>query len=471
MSVPQPVGGSFRDPAARVYSYEDRILRGVDAATLANYRELAKADFYLDAIEQGKITRTKHVDKTDVGALAILGDGWAGVLEHERLPLLSYPYEWTFSMLKDAALLHLDLLESALREGWIIKDSTPYNIQFIGASPVFIDIPSFTRRTAGDYWRGYRQFCMLFLYPLMLMAYRQMPYHSLLRGSLDGIAPVEAARFFTGLSRFRKGVLSHVLFPATLERRAAGRTMSGLTSRRSKARPQSDAMVFGLVQSIRRIVRKLPISSDASTWSDYTTTHSYDPASFDEKLSFVGNVVSQEHYGTVWDLGSNTGTFSEILEQSADHVVSVDSDHESVERLYLRLRDRGDKKILPLVMDLVDPSPNQGWANTERSSFDNRNQPELILGLALIHHICLSGNVPIPAFLDWLAGTGAKLIIEFVGRDDVMVKEMLSRKLETHADYNLQNFETELDHRYEIGASKLLKDGDRKIYYCEPKLI
>jgi hypothetical protein len=468
MTAPQPVRGSFRDPAARVYADGDRILRGTDAVTLANFEALARTRFFGDAVREGRIVGSRSLGKGDPGAAAVLDQGWAGVLEHDRVPLLSYPYEWTFSMLKDAALLHLDLLEKSLDEGWIIKDSTPYNIQFVGATPTFIDVPSFVPRPPGDYWRGYRQFCMCFLYPLMLTAYRGIPFQVFLRSSLDGIAPVDAARYFTGLGIFRKGVLSHVRFPAALEGRAAAHHTGKAEDAQHKARRHSDAMVKGLVQSMQRIVRALPAASGASAWSDYATTHSYDDASFQEKKAFVAKAASREPLGTVWDLGSNTGIFSELLAQSAAHVVSVDSDHECVERLYLRLRERGDRRILPLTMNLANPSPGQGWAGVERLPFDQRNRPDLILGLALIHHICLSSNVPIPDFLDWLAGTGAKLIIEFVDRDDIMVKEMLSRKSETHEDYNLQNFETELRRRYDVVHSVSLKAGERQIYYCSP---
>jgi hypothetical protein len=468
MTAPRPVDGSFRDPAARVYAHDERILRGVDASTLTSFTSLTATRFLGEAVRDRRVVGSRLLGPDDPVAAAVLAQGWAGVLEHEQVPLLSYPYEWTFSMLKDAALLHLELLEKALVEGWVIKDSTPYNIQFVGASPVFIDLPSFTPRPAGDYWRGYRQFCMAFLYPLMLTAHRGIPFQGVLRSSLDGIEPIEAARFFTGLGVFRRGVLAHVRFPALLEGCAASWHERGHAAR-SRARPQSDAMVIGLVQSMRRMVRSLDATWGRSAWSDYATTHSYDAASFENKKAFVGEVASREKPRIAWDLGANTGVFSELLAQSAAHVVSVDTDHESVERLYLRLRERGDRKILPLTMNLANPSPGQGWAGLERSSFDRRNKPDLIIALALIHHICLGNNVPIPAFLDWLARTGALLVIEYVDRGDAMVREMLSRKSEQHADYTLQAFEKELGLRYEVLRTASLKDGGRKLYLCAPR--
>jgi hypothetical protein len=330
---------------------------------------------------------------------------------------------------------------------------------------VFIDIPSFVRRPPGDYWRGYRQFCMLFFYPLLLTAYRGIPFQGLLRASLDGLSPGKIAPFFSGLSGFRRGILAHVRLPAALERRVVASGANGATK---VAKPQSDAMVLGLVQSMRRTVSNLATPVTATMWSNYGDTHSYDRASIEEKATFVEKAAARTRCKMAWDLGSNTGTFSELLESRADRVISIDADHECVERLYLRLRARGDQKVLPLVMNLANPSPNQGWASGERLAFDSRNKPDLILGLALIHHICLGNNVPIPNFLDWLVMTGARLVIEFVDRSDGMVREILGRKTETHEDYNLANFERELRRRYEILSSAPLKGGERRIYYCAP---
>lgn len=468
MKPPAPVGGSFRDPAARVYAGGERVLRGLDAAALGDFEALGATRFFADALAGGRVVGSRAADPADPAAAHILSHGWAGVIEHDRVPIVSYPYEWTFSMLRDAALLQLDLLEQALLEGWTLKDASPYNVQFTGCRPVFIDVPSFTRRVPGDYWRAYRPFCMSFLYPLMLTAYRRLPFQPLMRSSIDGIAPAEAARLFTGLDVFRKGVLSHVRFPAALEARAARRAADGATVEPPRAVRHSDAMIIGLVQSVRRIVQALPVHSRPSAWSDYAATHSYDAASLEEKKAFVTRAASLDRVGIAWDLGSNTGTFSELLGHVAEHVVSVDSDHESVERLYLRLREQGDRKVLPLVMDLGNPSPDQGWAGVERQSFERRSRPDLVLGLALIHHLCLGRNVTIPAFLDWLASTGARLILEFVDREDSMAMQMLGRKSEPHRDYNLSSFETELGRRYEILLSAPLKGGQRKLYYCRP---
>jgi hypothetical protein len=116
---------------------------------------------------------------------------WAVLLRHERIPFVSYPYEWPFSLLKRAALLQLDLLTEAIGAGLILKDASPYNVQWNGASPVFIDVGSFERLREGEAWAGYRQFCQLQLYPLMLQAFRNVPYQPWLRGAIDGITPAE----------------------------------------------------------------------------------------------------------------------------------------------------------------------------------------------------------------------------------------------------------------------------------------
>ncbi len=467
--VALPINGSFRDPANRVYEHEGRILRGVTSAALENFKALEQSSFFKDYVARGLIVRTTLADLGDEAAKGILAQGWAGVLAHERVPLISYPYEWTFSMLKDAALLQLDLLESGLKEGWTIKDSTPFNIQFVGAKPVFIDIPSFEPREQGEHWAAYRQFCMLFLYPLMLKAHLGLDFQPVLRSNLDGISPGEAARYFKGLKRFKKGVTSHISIPAMIEGRVENSEKDRAPAKKRDSLKQSDAMVLGLVQSMKRLVQSLESPIRHTEWSEYANTHSYEQQAFEAKLAFVRNAAKTGHWGVAWDIGGNTGTFSKICAEYSDRVITVDGDHDAVEKLYLSEKGNDAGKILPLYMNLANPSPNQGWAGTERLGFTDRNSPDFVVCLALIHHISLSANVPIPLFLEWLRSLNAKLVIEFVDRPDEMVQKLLLNKKEKYPDYNKDVFERELNARFKILDSQDLKGGHRKIYFCEPK--
>ena len=398
---------------------------------------------------------------------AILEKGWAGVLEHEVVPFVSYPYEWTHSMLRDAALLHLHILEVALENGWTLKDATPFNIQFIGARPVFIDVPSFMPWVKGEPWLAYRQFCANFLTPLMLQTYLGLDTRPLMRSYLDGIPPTEAAKYFHGLARLRRGVLSHVILPAIVENRIAATERNNVPAKQRKAANHSKAMVIGLVQSITRLVRGLKFKQTHSDWSEYAQSHSYNDEEFQQKKQFVENAVSHR-IALVWDIGCNTGTFSRILAPHADCVVSVDSDHNAVEKLYLEEHQKKDSNILPLIINLANISPDQGWAGSERAAFDRRGKPDMILVLALVHHVRISANIPFDLFLAWLRMLDAEIVIEFVDRHDEMVVKLLTNKKEQYADYSRETFVRQVEERFRIKNRAVLKGGKREIFHLIP---
>jgi len=465
----QADSGSFRDVENKVYSYEGRILRGLSKSAVANWEILNKKKFFQNAVLRGDIVKTKLLSKNDKGAKAVLADGWDSVLEHTRVPFISYPYEWTISMLRDAALLHLDLIERAVRNGWTLKDATAYNIQFIGAKPVFIDIVSFEPRKEGEPWYGYRQFCMMFLIPLMMRAHLGLDHTSLLRSNLEGIEPGEAAKVFRLSKGWKKGVLSHVILPSMIEGRIAKKERDDAKAQKRDS-IQSKERVIALLSSMRRTVKALDFGINHTTWSHYEKTHSYDDIEFSKKKEFVERNAKTEHWKTSWDIGCNTGTFSKLIAPYCDQVISLDGDHNAVEQLYLR--EQAEDRIgnlLPLTSNLANLSPNQGWGGSERKAFDEREKPDLVLVLALIHHVAISANIPMESFLDWLLRLDANIVLEFVTREDDMVKKLLINKTISYADYNLVNFEKAVKERFKILDSDLLKDGHRKIFFLEPK--
>ena len=196
--------GSFRDPDTKIFHYNGAIFRCLTARALADWTRLAATDFHARFMAQDRIVPTQQV--TDRTALPPLPSKWVAVLEHRRLPMVSYPYEWSFGMLKDAALLQLDVIRAALDEQMTLKDATSFNVQWNGARPTFIDIGSFTAYVPGEPWAGYRQFCETFLYPLLLQAYRDIPFHPWLRGRLDGITAEQCRSLLSGRARWRRGV-------------------------------------------------------------------------------------------------------------------------------------------------------------------------------------------------------------------------------------------------------------------------
>ncbi len=460
--------GSFRDPHSRVLEADGAVLRLLSEQGLRDWSALAESELFRRAVAEGKLVGTE-VEPTDAVDLPHgLVDGAAAVLRHEVMPFVSYPYEWTFAMLKDAALLQLELLRRALEEDLILKDSSPYNLQWRGATPVFIDVGSFESLRPGEPWVGYRQFCMLFLYPLLLQAYKGLPFQPWLRGRLDGIEPQECRDLMSVRDLLRGGVLSHVLLHARLERRHAG---SDRDVKRELGRAGfKKELILANVKRLDRLVRKLDWQPDASEWSDYGPRGHYTDADSEQKDEFVRRAAAGRDWKLAWDLGCNDGRFSRIVAEHARYVVAMDSDAAVVDSLYRTLRAENGTSILPLFVDVTDPSPALGWRGAERRTLVERGSPDLTLCLALIHHVSIRGNVPVRDFLAWLRSLETKLVIEFPTTDDPLVRRLLSRKQEgTHPDYDRGYFERCLAELFDVESSEELSSGTRVLYVAQPR--
>ncbi len=460
-------GGSFKDPAGRVYRVvlgngDERIVRGLNHTAAGIMEKLLAEPFFGDLVANGRMVTTKLLDPESPNARGVMKEGWSAAVEHESVDFVTWPYEWPFSMLKDAALLQLHVLEMGARNGWLLKDATPFNVQWMGgARPVFIDLPSFVPWGDGEYWRGYRQFCMTFLTPLLLTAHLGIPFQPLLRSRLEGIPPEEASRYFYGLRCFKRGVLSYIWFPAKAEssvRRPAS----------SRSRRQPKTMLFALLDSLRRLIGGLSYGPVRSDWSQYAGSHSYDAVDFERKTDFVLRHTATRRPGLTWDLGTNTGTFARIAAKHSDMVIAVDGDQDAVELLYRETRTGGPQNLIPLVMDLANLSPGQGWAGRERAAFDQRARPDLVFCLALVHHLRVSANIPLPPFVDWLRSLDATCILEFIGRDDEMFQKLIENKQTDYADYTSENFEMEIRRRFSVRDRLKLKGGLRELFLLEP---
>jgi SAM-dependent methyltransferase len=458
--------GSYRDRNSSVFYHNGEVFRGISAKSLANWKRLTATRFFRDFTTRGSIVPTEMVSEPKWGNR---GQAWAAILKHDRIPFVSYPYEWTFGMLKDAALLHLDLMLGALEENFILKDSSAYNVQWHGARPVFIDIPSFEVLEQGQPWVGYRQFCELFLYPLMLLAYKGVDFRPWLRGSIDGISAASLRPLLSARDLLRPGVVMHVAVHDALQRRysdPARNVRSALAEAGFEKR-----LIVRNVLNLRKIISRMAPGGGKTEWSDYARTHSYGEADFEAKRAFVRNAASFRRWRRVWDLGCNTGTFSRIAAEHADYVVAMDGDWMAVEHLYQSQKEHPDGgSILPLVVNLSDPSPGQGWRGRERKPLPARGKPDLTLCLALIHHIVIAANIPLADFMRWLAHLGTALVIEFVGRDDDMVERLLRNKDDQYDDYRRDVFEALLSEHFDVRDSDMLKSGKRSIYFALPRI-
>jgi SAM-dependent methyltransferase len=461
---------SFRDWDARVFSVDGRVFRGLTPTGLADWKALQASELFRTFTATGELVGTVREDGDALGAVrsADPAGEWVAALEHERVPFVSYPYEWTFSRLKDAALLQLRLTAAALAEDLMVKDASPYNVQWRGARPVFIDVGSFERLRAGEPWVAYRQFCMLYLFPLLLEAYRGLPFQPWLRASIDGISPVDFRKLFTRRDALRSGMLRHVFLHASLEGRHAAQGSN--VRRELEEAGFGKSLVESNVTKMQKLVQKLEPRTRGSAWRDYRETCSYDEPDAAAKDDLVRRVVAERRRALVWDLGCNDGRYSRIASENAELTLAVDSDAAVVDDLYRALRESGDTSILPLVLDLADPSPGLGWRNAERAPFAERGSPDLVLCLALVHHLSISRNVPLREVVDWLHSLGGEVVVEFPDRGDPMVQRLLAAKRSgAHPDYDSEIFDGLLRERFEVLDCVEVPSGMRVLYFARPR--
>ncbi len=455
--------GSFRDPNSRVWRDGNRVLRGLNEAAATDFDALTATSFYRGAYKAGELVSSEVVETASPDA-----SDWSLVLEHEPVDVITYAHEWSFSMLQDAASFTLKLVRAAIDEDMTSKDATPYNIQFVGARPTFIDIGSFETHRTGEPWWGYRQFCQMFLYPLMFTAYKDLPHQPWMRGAVDGITPEQARRVLQGRRHSSRGLIPHVWLHAKADRRFSGGSAD--TVKDLKRAGYNKKIYVGLVDRLRKLVDNMSWNRSDSVWADYSERSHYASNDLLSKADFVRGVVAQRQRSQVWDIGANDGMFSRIAAQHADAVLALDADALVVDRLYRALREDGTERIIPLVVNLADPTPGIGWRGTERPPLTERSRPELVLALAVIHHLALTHNVPTAAILDFLRDLDSQVVLEVPAESDRMVKELKSHKRAgTHDAYTLRVIEAQINERFDVRRRSELPGGTRVLFDLTPK--
>jgi hypothetical protein len=426
---------SFRDPDARVLEGGGRgVLRVLSERAAAVDQRLREKGLITELVRDGLLIENTRRDDLPPPP------GWAAVVESRALPFVSYPYEWSFTMLKDAALLTLDLTARALERGASLKDASAYNVLFEGARPVFIDIASLASYEEGTPWLAYGQFCDQFLAPLMLEAYKRVPFQPLLRSSLAGLSITsQLAPLMSARDVLRPGVLTHVKLRALLDRRT--RTLDTASRRTLRGLAVPKSAVLRNIRGLRRIVAGLH-SRAPSTWADYTGGASYGADLAERKARFVAAAGERTGRGALaWDVGANTGRHARLLAGGFDCVVAMDGDAGAVDRLYRSVKGSPEERaVLPLVIDVMNPSPAQGWRGRERQSLLGRGRPDLALYLALIHHLCIGQGLPLAAFLDMVRETSRRAVVEFVTLEDPMSQAVLATKVEAPDGYAIPGF-------------------------------
>lgn len=463
--------GSYQDRDNRVFYYNQRVLRVLGEEAYAHWKCLSTSPLFETLVAAKKVIPTRLTQDLDLPRL-LVNRAEAALLEHERVPCISYPYEWCFGMLKDAALLQLELLASAVKEGMILKDATPYNIQWMGTHPIFIDVLSFEPLRKGSPWLGYHQFCQMFLYPLLLQSYKNVPFHPWLRGNLQGLPLEDIYRLLAFKDYLRPGVLTQVALPFLLQKSLAppaNQKSSTNLLQPFQALEDTSPLIKKMILKLQTLLQALDWKPISGSWKNYLHHHTYTDHDWQQKTDFVSAIIQSQFWDTVWDLGCNTGFFSKIAAGNAKQVLALDADHSSIEILYRTLKSTGNQRILPLVFNLADPSPGLGWQGLERSPLPERGKPDLILCLALVHHIVIQNNIPMDSFIQWLSQRQSALIIEFVSKADPMVSQMLQHKSDQYADYDQSYFEHCLHQHFELQKTVVLSGQTRTLYFATPR--
>ena len=356
-------------------------------------------------------------------ALALSPEAHA-VIQPDRLPFISYPYEWCFGELKDAALLTLDVQLRALERDFVLRDSSAYNVQFVDGRPVFMDTLSFEPYRVGEPWVAYKQFCQHFLVPLLLMARLDIRFGLLFREHLDGIPLDMGSALLPRRSWADIRTLLHVHLHARAQRKYSETKVSAAVGKRS----MSKAALIALIGNLRGAVESLTWRPDGTQWADYVDATNYSDAATTSKHQIIRRYLAAQSPSVVWDMGANTGEYSRTAREVAPFVVSFDIDPAAVERNYRTVRARAETGLLPLLLDFTNPSPALGWAHSERMSLAERGPADTVMALALVHHLAIANNVPLDHVAAFLAQLGRNLVIEFVAKEDSQVERLLRNR-------------------------------------------
>lgn len=444
---------SFRDPAGFIYEKSGKIFRHINKSYLEHYELLMNSGLYEQLAEkEWLISHTKLSDKSQDYK----------TITPEKIHFISYPYEWSFQQYKDAALLTLKIQKKALEKGMSLKDASAYNIQFKNGKPILIDTLSFEKLEPNKPWKAYKQFCQHFLAPLALMSYCDLSLSCLMKHYIDGI-PLELASKL--LPKWKSaGLFTHIHLNAFFQKRYnhSQKNTSQLSNMSLKKH-------IALIEDLFYTVSNFKNPNPQTEWKDYYSFTNYDTALSEKKKlveSFLSRIPSPE---SVWDLGANNGFFSRIASDRGIPTIAFDIDPMAVERNYIAVRKNNEKFITPFICDLLNPSPAIGWDNKERKSWHERGKPDVIFALALIHHLCISNNIPLDYLASFFAELCTYLIIEFVPKSDSQVQILLSSREDIFTNYRMDSFENAFLKFFEIIEKKNISGTQRTLYLMKHK--
>jgi hypothetical protein len=452
------LSSSFRDPSGICFVKDGFVYRQVNNIYKKNYDNLMNSGLYKTLLEAKLL-----IPHEEVSLSLAESDKAYKIIQPELIPFISYPYEWCFSQLKDAALTTLKIQKICLEFGMSLKDSSAYNIQFIKGKTILIDTLSFEQCVEGKPWVAYRQFCQHFLAPLALMAYVDVRLNQLLRIYIDGVPLDLASSLLPPRSRLKPTLLSHIYLHAKTQKYFQSKTVC------ARHKIVSRLGLLAILDNLESAVKGLNWKPQDTVWSDYYADTNYSSEALNHKKQLVAEFLDKINPKAVWDLGANIGLFSRIASKKGIFTIAFDNEPAAVEKNYAQCVQEGETNLLPLLIDLANPSPGLGWENKERLTLFEREPADTVLALALIHHLAISHNLPFDKIADFFQEISKSLIIEFIPKSDSQVQRLLATREDIFTNYTQQNFEVEFKKYFTIQDCVKIKDSERILYLMQKK--
>ncbi len=453
-----PHAASFRDPSGFIFTKQGIVYRQVNRVFKEQFDHFIESGCYDALVRKGWLLPHETIHENLTGT-----DNWYLTLKPKAIEFISYPYEWSFSMLRDAALMTLQVLKTSLSFGMILKDATPLNLQWHKGKFIFIDTLSFKKFEERP-WIAYRQFCETFLSPLLLMHYSKKPLQQILLAYPDGMPLDITSALLPFRSRFSLQTYLHIHLHSGVSSKHAGEKQMPVKFSKQK--------LLNLVSGLESLINKLRPPKNKTAWSSYYNEAAGREGYLDEKKKIISEWVNDlKGIKSAMDLGSNNGEFSKMIVSPGIKVIAADFDSLCIDELYLDIRKNNIENIQPLIIDLANPSPSSGVNNKERSSFIERSNPDLAIALALIHHLAIGKNIPFSSiasfFSQLLKEAGAKLIIEFVPKGDPKTQLLLQNRDDIFHDYHEAGFEGAIKEHFSILKKAIIPGSERILFLME----
>ncbi len=451
--------GSFRDPAGNIFYHQNKVFRILNKEGLERFNFLKKNDLLQKCIENKFLVKSFEVENKN---LEFNFSKEKKIIQHEKIDYISYPYEWCFNQLKDAALHHLNFHLFLLKNNATLIDGSAYNIQFIGHKPVFIDLLSIKEYEEGEYWNAHKQFCENFLNPLILKSKKKIDFNNWFKGNMEGVSTKDLNALLGLRDKFSFNIFTQVVLLNYLEQKALNNKKINIKNIKQKKFPKKS--YIALLENMKKFISSISLKKTKTLWDDYSTNNTYNKSEEAKKKEIVAKFAQKYKFNKLADLGCNDGVYSQIcLQNGCNYVIGFDYDLNAINNAFIISKQK-KLDFLPLYFDASNPSSNLGWSQNERKGFLERINFTGMIALAFEHHLSIAKNIPLDQTVKWLTSIAPQGLIEFVPKNDITVQKMLTLKGDIFNDYNEENFKKLLKKNSEIISEIQVSDSGRKIF-------